>query len=1717
MSLSSSSSYYATKFMDDLTEYILNLAPNDSTIPSAYTSMEKNKSSTIAMDFSSGVDLALKVITLSNESPLHWFSSILKWSLHLRTNSPLCEVHRGLARQTLFHQQQQTDALQTEQDIVVVILSRRRRDRHPDSKILTSFNEVTAFDWNYFLSNNFNDVAHDENSESNSSSFSSLDQFLLPGEFSLAGTGNVSTSPLLILLYGNFDTLEFAKTYRHLKQQNPPIPIVVRFLGAVQFEEKPWSARPTTLAGYGVRLDIRNVEYKVFDEKKKTAPTNSNSPNPIEKNNNKQGDSETVTVNLAESKQLFSHQYLAGVNLTRVMNIGYNNTSNDEEGEKNMTYLRSLRNKLWTKHELLQVQAQKIPPLWQRRQLPLQAATVLVSQSSSVDMLTTLTQISQDLPSVASTLTQVKIPPYIHDWADAIQKSGGQLSTPGKIYVNGRPISVDLPTFNVFELLAILRNEERRVQTLVNKLYPYVAPLSSVSSSHPFLALSRIQQAWISGSDFGVVSSTEGDQDQSLPSASDKGDPVYRVDIGRGWKNAVLYVNDIEKDANYRQWTRSFQQMFMNMQFGMAPSVRRNLYTMTFVMDPTSESESGSGAFEFAMKVVQSQYPVRIGLVLVDESDVDHCKTWLRTQPHDGEEPCPVEPHIIEQGDSWTETWTTARAVHRLVNYFVKTQDSQAGAAMAYVEYFFSYIRKEIVEHGKISLQNLVGIHGNLMEQMGLTNADDAEEEAKDILLESEARWVRRSEDDYGKALRFAAERGLSPFMGFLNGRPLSDDEDQMHSIFNEELQYLMQLIMSGQINDQSPRSIYGKLLQGPHVFTRMHPLLLQQQQEGSSGAVYELLPHSFDSTSLILQQGRHTNKTESTLTPYYFVLDVVLDYATPTGLEQLHHLLQSLENFPTSFARSGAAAAETEPEFEKSATMGYRILPSSAMSAASPLCPIFARAGLLGLGVLQDLVKTVMEENEPKALEELLSGMDDDTKSMVLSSKNHCLSGLSYINKEESSIPRLTCNGRVYEIGDDFVVEEDVDMLMSLEKRVSAAVVNTLKDLIPKEIGPRQVSDTIAAVASFLAMEQKKKTKREDVMKHVRTIEKQLKMEEKAMMHFHWNEPTELDLSNLKSRVTAVVDPVDLSTQRLAPLLEIMRDQLGLPLTVILTPASSTDSTSTVPITSYYRFVGSSPGADGVDPRAYFSALPLDHVLTLRMDVPEPWDVQQTLAIQDTDNLRCDVVTGCSDDAHGWGTTWTPVSIKSKRQITNVEYGLSHLLIFGQCYENTGPPNGLQLVLSKYTELGLGGDSAVEENAEVEVSMDGYTTSMSMSRRNDTSKKEGSRYSDTLVMKNVGYWQLRANPGLWEVKIDEKSKGAQMFDFVGAKNLRGRLTAEGDGNTLTQSRKIVLSDFTTRAEMLHVKRRKGFEKESLFFDDPYESSQKVDAEDETINVFSLATGHLYERFLKIMMLSVTRRTSSKVKFWLFENFLSPTFKETSRAMAKRIGCEVEFVTYKWPEWLRGQTEKQRIIWGYKILFLDVLFPLHVKKIIYVDADQVVRADLKELWDIDLQGAPYAYTPFCSTRETTIGYQFWREGFWKTHLKGRPYHISALYVVDLKRFREELVGDQLRAIYQQLSADPNSLANLDQDLPNYAQHHVRIFSLPQDWLWCESWCSDETKATAKTIDLCNNPLHKEPKVSMAKRIIDGPLFNESWVQLDAEVEKYEKEYLGLIE
>lgn len=90
-------------------------------------------------------------------------------------------------------------------------------------------------------------------------------------------------------------------------------------------------------------------------------------------------------------------------------------------------------------------------------------------------------------------------------------------------------------------------------------------------------------------------------------------------------------------------------------------------------------------------------------------------------------------------------------------------------------------------------------------------------------------------------------------------------------------------------------------------------------------------------------------------------------------------------------------------------------------------------------------------------------------------------------------------------------------------------------------------------------------------------------------------------------------------------------------------------------------------------------------------------------------------------------------------------------------------------------------------------------------------------------------------------------------------------------------------------------------------------------------------------------------------------------------------------------------------------------------------------------------------------------------------------------------------------------------------------HQVAIKTLPQEWLWCETWCDDTSKRYAKTIDLvnanivslsieifqqclfailihlrvfkqqCNNPMTKEAKLQAAVRILP------EWVGYDEEI------------
>ncbi|KAG4304774.1 hypothetical protein PORY_001827 [Pneumocystis oryctolagi] len=518
---------------------------------------------------------------------------------------------------------------------------------------------------------------------------------------------------------------------------------------------------------------------------------------------------------------------------------------------------------------------------------------------------------------------------------------------------------------------------------------------------------------------------------------------------------------------------------------------------------------------------------------------------------------------------------------------------------------------------------------------------------------------------------------------------------------------------------------------------------------------------------------------------------------------------------------------------------------------------------------------------------------------------------------------------------------------------------------------------------------------------------------------------------------VKVILDPLNEISQKLVPILSVLEQIHGVYLEVYLNPLQEVSKLS---INRFYRYVLNPSlkfdnNGNLIYPNAVFEGLPASHLYTIDYDFLESWIVTQKESIYDLDNLLL-------SDLSSRG-------VKKVRAI----YELKYILIEGYAEEinSQNVPAGVQLFLKT---------------------------------------KKDNFVTDTIIMNNFGYFQFKANPGIFKIDI-VNNKDNDIFEI-------SKIHDSFGSNNNKFSEEIILESFegvTIFPKFIKnsKKEKNRILKESNDFNNNLEfnsiisdnilsqqieepifntSIRKSHAE---INIFSIASGHLYERFLYIMILSVLKHTKHTVKIWFIENFLSSSFKNLLPYVADELGFEYELITYRWPHWLNSQKEKQRQIWAYKILFLDVLFPLDLNNIIFVDADQIVRTDLKELVDMDLKGAPYGYTPMCDSRKEMDDY-------------------SALYVVDLEKFRKIAAGDILRQHYQILSQDPESLSNLDQDLPNNLQNIIPIFSLPQNWLWCRTWCSDESLKDAKTIDLCNNPMTKESKLERARSQI--PEWNE---------------------
>lgn len=110
--------------------------------------------------------------------------------------------------------------------------------------------------------------------------------------------------------------------------------------------------------------------------------------------------------------------------------------------------------------------------------------------------------------------------------------------------------------------------------------------------------------------------------------------------------------------------------------------------------------------------------------------------------------------------------------------------------------------------------------------------------------------------------------------------------------------------------------------------------------------------------------------------------------------------------------------------------------------------------------------------------------------------------------------------------------------------------------------------------------------------------------------------------------------------------------------------------------------------------PKAFFANMPLSKTLTMNLDVPKPWLVKPVLTVHDLDNILLENL--------------------SDTRTLQAAFELKALVLAGHCSEKDhDPPRGLQLILGTKTSPHL---------------------------------------VDTLVITNLGYWQMKVCSSLGSI-----------------------------------------------------------------------------------------------------------------------------------------------------------------------------------------------------------------------------------------------------------------------------------------------------------------------------------------------------------------------------
>lgn len=114
-----------------------------------------------------------------------------------------------------------------------------------------------------------------------------------------------------------------------------------------------------------------------------------------------------------------------------------------------------------------------------------------------------------------------------------------------------------------------------------------------------------------------------------------------------------------------------------------------------------------------------------------------------------------------------------------------------------------------------------------------------------------------------------------------------------------------------------------------------------------------------------------------------------------------------------------------------------------------------------------------------------------------------------------------------------------------------------------------------------------------------------------------------------------------------------------------------------------------------------------------------------------------------------------------------------------------------------------------------------------------------------------------------------------------------------------------------------------------------------------------------YSKYAAVAVQSLINNTTETIRFFiLHDDTIGDQQKNKLEKMIKKKGNTADFIMVEIPEeWSRIKALKAFTVGTLFRLLIPNILPKDVKKVIYIDADTLTNLDIKELWDMDMDGA----------------------------------------------------------------------------------------------------------------------------------------------------------------